>query len=63
MNAELVTVTITCPTTWWERCDWIEKNCKNPQDTTSWAAWQIGQDDIRFIVSKRDAIMYYLHWG
>ena len=56
-------VTISCPITWWERCDWIQNNCKEWQDSTCWSAWQIGYDDIYYWVSERDAILYALRWG
>jgi len=56
-------VTIKCPITWYNRCDWIKDNCKNYKDDTNWAAWQIGLDDIHFWVEDRDATLYYLMWG
>ena len=55
-------VTISCPITWWERCKWIETNCKNYVDKTEWGMWQIGQDDIYYEVEEKDAIWYYLKW-
>jgi hypothetical protein len=55
-------VTISCPITWYERCTWIEKNCKNWVDKTNWGMWQISQDDIHFEVEDKDATWYYLMW-
>lgn len=59
----MTTVTITCPITWYERCEWIEKHCKNYIDNTNWSMWQIAQDDIYFEVEEKDAIWYWLIWG
>lgn len=56
-------VTITCPITWWEQCDWIQKNCKEWRDDTCWAGWQIGYNDIHYWVSDKDAIIFWLRWG
>jgi hypothetical protein len=56
-------ITISCPITWFERCSWIEKNCKNWVDRTNWGMWQISQDDIHFEVEDRDATWYHLIWS
>ena len=56
-------VRISCPTTWWKQCNWIEKNCKNYVDKTEWAAWQIGYDDIYYEVEDRDAVWFNLKWS
>ena len=56
-------VTITCPITWWERCKWIETNCNNHKDMTNWAMWQIGQDDIFYLLEDKDAMMFILRWA
>lgn len=55
-------ITISCPITWWERCKWIETNCKNYKDTTNWGMWQISQDDIYYLLEDKDAIMFALKW-
>lgn len=56
-------VTISCPTTWYHRCDWIEANCKNYKDLTNWSMWQIGQDDIYFLLEDKDALWFTLVWS
>lgn len=58
----MTTVTITCPISWWERCQWIYKNCTDPVDRTNWAMWQIGQGDIYFEVEDQDAVWFTLKW-
>ena len=55
-------ITISCPITWWQRCDWIEKNCQDWKCATEWAAWQIGYDDIYYWLRDEDAIMFALRW-
>ncbi len=56
-------ITIRCPITWWERCDWIAKHCIDWKDCTCWAAWQIGYDDIYFDLRDEDAVLFRLIWG
>jgi hypothetical protein len=56
-------ITITCPITWWERCNWVAENCKGYKDATCWSAWNIGYDDIYFEVNDKDAMWYHLIWG
>lgn len=56
-------IKINCPVTWFRQCDWIYKNCKEWHDETCWAAWQIGYDDIYFLLNNRDAMMFYLMWN
>jgi hypothetical protein len=60
---ELAVITITDPILWWERCNWIQKNCSQWQDHTCWAGWQIGYSDIEYSVPAQEALMYYLTWG
>jgi hypothetical protein len=55
-------ITISCPITWYERCEWIAKNCENYVDKTEWGMWQIGQDDIYYELEEKDAVWYYLKW-
>ena len=55
-------ITITCPITWYKQCDWIEANCKNYKDITNWSMWQIGQDDIYFLLEDKDAVWFKLMW-
>ena len=55
-------VTISCPITWYERCSWIEANCKNYKDITNWGMWQISQDDIYFLLEDKDAVWFTLIW-
>lgn len=59
----MVRVRISDPITWHEQCTWIEENCPGYQDVTSWSAWQIGFDDIYYLVSERDAILFWLRFG
>ncbi len=61
-QVEWALVRITDRITWWERCDWIQKNCSVWQDHTDWPLWQIGLSDIEFYVPERDAVIYYLKW-
>lgn len=61
-QVEWALVRITDRITWWERCDWIQKNCSVWQDHTDWPMWQIGLSDIEFYVPERDAVIYYLKW-
>jgi len=35
---------------------------KNYIDKTEWAAWQIGFDDIYYLVDDEIATLYYLTW-
>ena len=56
-------ITISCPITWWERCKWLQERDKNYIDTTAWAAWQIGCDDIYISVEDEVATLYYLTWS
>ena len=63
VQAEMVTVTISCPTTWHARVKWMEDNCPEMKDGTNWGMWQIGQDDIYLTVNSLNATMYYLIWG
>ena len=56
-------VTIKCPITWYEQCEWIYNNCKYYKDQTVWWIWQIGYDDIYFELDDRDAIMFTLVWS
>lgn len=56
-------ITISCPITWYHRCDWIEKNCENYTDLTNWSMWQIGQDDIYFLLEDKDAVWFTLVWS
>jgi hypothetical protein len=58
-----MTVTISCPTTWYIQCDWIRENCRHWSDLTEWALWQIGMDDIYFQLSDEDAIIFLLRWA
>ena len=53
---------INCPITWWERCNWLQTRDENYVDTTYWAAWQIGLDDIFISVEDEVATLYYLTW-
>lgn len=59
----MTTITINCPTTWYLRCEWIDKNCIGRVDATIWGMWQIGLDDIFYEVDDYDAVLYYLIWG
>ena len=59
----MIKITIKCPITWWDRCKWIIQNCKAYEDLTVWSAWQIGQDDIYYLVEDKDATIYYLKWN
>lgn len=59
----MIRIRITCPRTWYKQCDWIQDNCKNWKDDTSWAAWQIGLDDIYFWLEDRDAVLFALRWS
>lgn len=59
---ELTAVRITDPINWFDRCTWLHANCSECHDRTNWAAWQIGLDDIIFLVPVRDAVEYYLRW-
>lgn len=59
----MIKVTITCPITWYKQCDWIEKHCKNYEDKTNWGMWQIGQDDIYFLLEDNEAIWFTLMWS
>jgi hypothetical protein len=59
----MTTVTIKCPITWYEQCDWIYSNCKNWVDRTYWSEWQIGYDDIYFELEDQDAILFLLRWS
>ena len=56
-------VKITCPITWWERCKWLQEHDTKYVDTTHWAAWQIGIDDIYISVDDEVATLYYLVWN
>ena len=56
-------VTISCPVTWYKQCDWIIKNCKDWEDLTCWAAWQIGYDDIYYNLKDEDATIFKLIFG
>lgn len=56
-------ITINCPITWYEQCDWIKHNCKNYTDMTNWGMWQISQDDIYFLLEDADAIWFALRWA
>jgi len=56
-------ITIKCPTTWYKQCDWIRDNCTEWVDQTCWAAWQIGYDDIYFLLKDEDAILFKLIHG
>jgi hypothetical protein len=58
----MIKVKISCPITWSEQCKWIWDNCIEWKDTTNWAAWQIGLDDIYFYIPERDATMFFLKW-
>lgn len=60
---EWTRVVINDPITWWERCEWLQKNSEYYYDDTEWAAWQIGQADIEIYVPEKTAVMYYLIWG
>jgi hypothetical protein len=60
---DYVQVCITDRILWHERCTWIGKNCDEPQDATNWSMWQIGQDDIYFLLRSKDATLYYLTWS
>lgn len=53
-------IKITCPITWWEQCEWIWDNCRDYKDVTNWPAHQIGMDDIFFIISDEDAVVFRL---
>ena len=55
-------VTITDPITWWERCKWLQERDENYVDTTYWAAWSCGMDDIFISVEDEIATLYYLTW-
>jgi hypothetical protein len=55
-------VIITCPITWWHRCKWLQARDENYIDTTSWAAWSIGYDNIYYSVEDEVATLYYLTW-
>lgn len=59
----MIQVTIKCPITWYKQCDWIRDNCVEWEDKTCWAAWQIGFDDIYFMLNDEDAILFKLIWG
>jgi hypothetical protein len=56
-------ITIKCPETWWSQCDWIEQNCRDWEDQTCWAAWQIGHDYIYFLLPDDDAAAFKLAFG
>lgn len=59
---QMIRIKISCPITWYEQCKWIADNCTDYSDDTSWAAWQIGYDDIYFYLKERDATMFFLKW-
>lgn len=59
----LTKIRITDPIGWFEKCVWIYNNCNDCHDVTNWHSWQIGMDDIEFIVYEKDAILYYLRWS
>ena len=54
----MTSVTITCRVTWHEQCSWIQANCKDYIDLTNWSLWQLGLDDIVFLVEDKDAIWF-----
>jgi len=58
----MTSVTITCRITWHEQCSWIQTNCKNYIDLTNWSLWQLGLDDIVFLVEDKDATWFRLMW-
>lgn len=60
---ELAEIIITCPITWFDQIKWLEENCQILDDYTNWAAWNIGIEDIRFLVSEKDATLFYLTWS
>ena len=61
-EVSIVKVVITDPILWYERCYWIKDHCKSAEDVTNWGMWQIAQGDIEFLMSEKDAMMYYLVW-
>lgn len=56
-------IKITCPITWWERCQWLKHNSKEYTDHTNWWAWSIGLEDVYIDVDEQTATYYYLKWG
>lgn len=58
----MITVTITCRTTWQVRADWIREHCPGYLERTNWPMWSLGLDDIYFEVDEKDAAWYYLVW-
>lgn len=54
---------ISCPTTWYDRCQWIYHNCADYQDITNWAAWQIGLEEIKFYLTDQDLVAFTIVWG
>lgn len=60
---EWARIVITDPITWWERCKWVQEHSEQYYDDTCWGMWQIGQGDIIYYVSERDALGYYLTWS
>lgn len=59
----LTKIKITDRIGWFEKLKWIHENFEDPQDNTNWAGWQLGLNDIEFIVREKDAIIYYLKWS
>ena len=57
-----IIIIINCPITWWERCKWLQGADINYADSTYWAAWQIGVDDIYITVEDEVATLYHLIW-
>ena len=55
-------IIINCPVTWYERYKWLQGADRNYVDSTYWAAWQIGVDDIYITVEDEVATLYYLIW-
>lgn len=58
----MTSVTITCRITWHEQCEWVKNNCKNYTDLTNWGLWQLGLDDIIFLMEDKDAVWFNLVW-
>jgi hypothetical protein len=59
----MIKVRISDPIIWWEQCKWIETHCKDYRDSTNWAAWQIGHEDIYYYLTEKDATMFFLRWN
>lgn len=58
----MTTVCISDPVHWHERISWLKANSEEFSDSTNWAAWQVGMDDIYVEVDSFSAMMYYLRW-